>query len=316
MVDVDKNIGRVIGNYRVLVEIGSGGFGKVYQGEHIFLTERSVAIKFLHTHLSSNEEREQFLQEAHFLEKLKHPFMLHFFDVGIDDGFPYIVTEYAPEKSLRNRMKQHAPSLLPAQEILTILSQVGQALAYAHQQHIIHRDLKPENILFNAGGEALLSDFGIATTLSTASVKAVGLIGTPLYMAPEQFQGVISKESDQYALGCIAYELVTGQPPFTAPDFISLGFRHLSVAPVPPSQLNPNIPLHVEQAILKAIAKQRHDRHTDIRAFISALTTPAPVQIESPTISVTPSGTQHFVAMNKEHPTIVHAASSPVMTPH
>src|SRR5579872_3789795 len=240
MVDGDKNIGRLIGNYRVLAEIGAGGFGKVYRGEHVFLTERTVAIKFLHTHLSSSEEREQFLQEARFLEKLKHPHMLHVFDVGIDDGFPYLVTEYAPNGSLRNRIKRYAPNLIPAEEVVSILSQIGQTLYYAHQQQIIHRDLKPENILFNAQDEALLSDFGIATTLSTASIKAVGLIGTPLYMAPEQFQGKISKESDQYALGCIAYELVTGRTPFTAPDFFALGFRHISAEPVPPRQFNPN----------------------------------------------------------------------------
>ena len=314
MADVDKNIGRLIGNYRVLAEIGSGGFGKVYQGQHIFLTERIVAIKFLHTHLSTSEERGQFLQEARFLEKLKHPYMLHVFDVGIDDGFPYLVTEYAPEKSLRNRMKQHAPGLLAAQEVLTILSQVGQALSYAHGQHIIHRDLKPENILFNARGEALLSDFGIATTLSTASVKAVGLLGTPLYMAPEQFQGIISKESDQYGLGCIAYELVTGRTPFTAPDFFALGFQHLSATPISPRQYNPGLPVHVEQAILKALAKQRNERHTDIQAFIQALRTPSRFQTQIPTIPVTPVPLQSMASYVMENPTIPGTTGSPETT--
>lgn len=287
MTDGDRNIGRLIGNYRVITEIGAGGFGKVYRGEHIYLTERAVAIKFLHTHLSSAEEREQFLQEAHFLEKLKHSHMLQVFDVGIDDGFPYLVTEYAPNGSLRSRIKHYAPKFLPVEEVIRILSQVGQPLYYAHQQQIIHRDLKPENILFNAKGEALLSDFGIATTLSTASVKAVGLIGTPLYMAPEQFQGIISKESDQYALGCITYELVTGQAPFNAPDFFALGFRHLSATPVPPRQINPDLPEHVEQAILKALAKQRNERHADIRAFINALSTPVHYQMQVSTGSGT-----------------------------
>ena len=310
MTDEDKNIGRQIGNYRVIAEIGSGGFGKVYQSQHIFLTERIVAIKFLHTHLGTNEECEQFLQEARFLEKLKHPYMLHVFDVGIDNGFPYLVTEYAPEKSLRKRMKQHAPGLLPAQEVFTILSQVGQALSYAHQQHIIHRDLKPENILFNARGEALLSDFGIATTLSSASVKAVGLVGTPLYMAPEQFQGVISKESDQYSLGCIAYELVTGRPPFMAPDFFALTFQHLSAAPVPPRQYNPGLPLHVEQAILKALAKQRNERHADIQAFIQALRTPSRFQAQMPTIPVTPPPVQSPASYIVESPTMVNSTGS------
>lgn len=299
MAEGDRNIGRLIGNYRVLAEIGAGGFGKVYRGEHVYLTERIVAIKFLHTHLSSVEEREQFLQEAHFLEKLKHSHMLQVFDVGIDEGFPYLVTEYAPNGSLRNHIKQFAPNFLPVEEVIRILSQIGQPLYYAHQQQIIHRDLKPENILFNANDEALLSDFGIATTLSTASVKAVGLIGTPLYMAPEQFQGIISKESDQYALGCITYELVTGQPPFNAPDFFALGFRHLSATPVPPRQINPDLPEHVEQAILKALAKQRNERHTDIRAFINALSTSVHYQMQVSTgsgtaLSTLPQGSALF----------------------
>jgi len=116
-----------------------------------------------------------------------------------------------------------------------------------------------------------LSDFGISTALSTASVKAVTLIGTPPYMAPEQFQGIISKESDQYALGCIAYELFTGYAPFSAPDFFAMGFKHLTDKPIDPTQLNPAIPEHIEQAILKAMAKQRGDRHADVHAFLVAL---------------------------------------------
>ncbi|HZS78982.1 MAG TPA: serine/threonine-protein kinase [Ktedonobacteraceae bacterium] len=314
MAEGDRNIGRLIGNYRVLAEVGAGGFGKVYRGEHIYLTERSVAIKFLHTHLSSTVEREQFLQEAYFLEKLKHPHMLQVFDVGIDDGFPYLVTEYAPQGSLRNRIKNCAPNFLPIEEVIEILSQIGQPLYYAHQQQTIHRDLKPENILFNAKGEALLSDFGIATTLSTASVKTVGLIGTPLYMAPEQFQGIISKESDQYALGCITYELVTGQVPFNAPDFFALGFRHLSATPVPPRQINPNLPVHVEQAILKALAKQRNERHSDVRAFINALSTSAHYQVSTrpgTSLSVLPQGSTLIV---EEAATAVRTTDSPGTT--
>src|SRR6185312_2718195 len=137
--------------------------------------------------------------------------------------------------------------------------------------HIIHRDLKPENIFFNANDVALLADFGIAITLSTSSVKYSSVMGTPAYMAPEQFQGVLSQQSDQYALGCIAYELFTGHKPFTAPDFFAMGFKHLIDNPVAPTQLNPALPVHIEQAILKAMAKQREERHTDVRAFLAAL---------------------------------------------
>jgi len=274
-------IGEQTGNYRLIEELDSGGFGDVYRCEHIHIPDRMVAVKFLHTRLRSQEERAQFLQEARLLAKLKHNHILPFIDFGFSKEIkdaPYLMTEYAPGGSLRDRLKKHKPPRpLSEAEALSILSQVGQALHYAHQQNIIHRDLKPDNILFNAQGRVLLADFGIATVLSTASVKqTTSIIGTPPYMAPEQFKGTISKESDQYALGCIAYELFTGRPPFTAPDFYSMAFKHLTDTPSPPTQLNPGLPVHIEQAILRAMAKERTDRYPDIAAFIEALSAPPP----------------------------------------
>ena len=165
MEDQGNYIGKTVGNYRIVALIGSGGFGSVYQGEHVYLNERIVAIKILHTHLSSQEQRSHFLEEARLLGHLQHPYILQIFDTGIDVGLPYLVTEYAPHGSLRDLLNRHQDTILPEDMSLTILSQVGEALAYAHQHHIIHRDLKPENILFNATDEALLADFGIATTL-------------------------------------------------------------------------------------------------------------------------------------------------------
>jgi len=291
-------IGTAFGNYRVTTEIGSGGFGKVYQGTHSILTERTVAIKLLHAHLGELEERERFLQEARLLERLKHPNILHIFDVGIHDGFPYIVAEYAPYGSLRNLIKKYAPHPVPTDIALNVLTQIGQALSYAHQQNIIHRDLKPENILFNAQREALLADFGIATTLSTASIKLVNVVGTPAYMAPEQFQSTISKESDQYGLACIAYELFTGQLPFNAIDFFSIGFQHMDKSPLPPTQLNPTLPPHIEHAILKAMAKQRHARHVDINAFITALHTPMDTQAQPPIATLPTVSLAHNATIN------------------
>jgi len=309
----NSHIGRSLGNYRITGEIGSGGFGNVYQGQHAILTERTVAIKQLHAHLVSPEEREQFLEEARLLERLKHPHILHIFDVGIHDGFPYLVAEYAPNGSLRDRLNKSTSNPLSIEEALAILSQVGQALHYAHQQNVIHRDLKPANILFNAKGEVLLADFGIATTLSTTSITHAAIIGTPPYMAPEQFQGSVSKESDQYSLGCIAYELSTGRVPFTASDFFAIGFDHMTKAPIPPTQLNPYLPVHIERAILKALAKQRGDRHADVNAFIAALHIPDDQQPLMSTIPYThtlpASGPLTPISMLEDHshaPTINH----------
>ena len=265
-------IGKKIGNYRVVSEIGSGSFGVVYRGEHIYLPHRVGAIKLLHAaHLDSWDDRESFLLEARMLEILKHPHILPILDVGIQEGFPYLVTEYAPQGSLRDRLQQIYPWLLPTGESIKLLSQVGEALHHAHQQNIIHRDLKPANILFNEKGDALLADFGIATTLATASLKFVEVSGSPPYMAPEQFQGTVSKESDQYSLGCIAYELFTGRRPFVASDPSTMGFKHLIETPIPPTRLNLQIPPQIDQAVLKAMAKEWNDRFADIAAFIAAL---------------------------------------------
>lgn len=265
-------IGKQIGNYRIDREIASGGFGGVYLAQHIFLTARFVAIKMLHAiHLGSQEEREGFLQEAQWLEKLKHPHILPLYDVGIHEGTPYLIAEYAQNGSLRDRLRREGLQPLPVNEAITILSQVGQALQHAHQQNVIHRDLKPENILFSARGDALLADFGISTVLTTSSIKQTQVSGTPSYMAPEQFRGIVSRESDQYSLGCIAYELFTGQRPFDASDFIAMGFKHTTENPPPPGEVNPQLPGQIGQVILKAMAKVRSARYTDITAFITAL---------------------------------------------
>ena len=274
MVQRDIYLGREIGNYRIERRIASGSFGTVYLAQHLYLKERTVVIKMLHAvHLGSDEEKEQFLQEAQILETLKGlPNILPLLDFGIDDNVPYMITEYAQQGSLRMRMRQRG-ALLSQQEALTIIEQVGYGLQNAHNQGIIHRDLKPENILFNAKGEALLADFGISTVLSTGSVKSTEVAGTPSYMAPEQFLGEVSKESDQYALACIAYELLTGQKLFKAPDFVSMGFLHTTKVPTPPRQLNLQIPASVEHILLRALSKERTKRYPSVSAFVAAFTT-------------------------------------------
>ncbi len=161
------------------------------------------------------------------------------------------------------------------EEAVSILSQIGEALQHAHEQNIVHRDLKPANILFNAKNEVLLADFGIAVV--SEKTQHVDTSGTPPYMAPEQFQGDVSKKSDQYALGCIAYQLFTGQKPFLLPpdaNWLAWGYKHSTEQPVAPTQLNPQLPEHIEQAILKAMAKERSERHADVAAFITTLRSP------------------------------------------
>jgi tetratricopeptide (TPR) repeat protein len=273
----DRYIGKQIGNYRITSALNSGAFGRVYKGEHIILTHRIVAIKVLHmNYLGSSEERENFLQEAQFLEILKHAHILPIYDVGIDDeGFPYLVAEFAENGSLRDLLRHYRQlrQLMPLEECLRIISEVGEALDYVHKENVVHRDLKPENILFNAKNEAMIADFGIAVFLETTKTKYANATGSPLYMAPEQFEGLASRRSDQYALACITYELLTGHPVFNATHPLALGMKHQNEIPQPPTHLNPNIPLHIEKAILKALSKRREDRYETISDFIHALNT-------------------------------------------
>lgn len=268
-------IDKQIGSYRLVKEIGRGGYGVVFQASHTFVSEQTAAVKFLRADRSdTDKEREEFLQEARFLYKLKHQYILRILDVNFtEEGDPYIISEYAPGGSLRNLLKRQAGRPLPFHKTLRLLTQVGEALEYAHQQNIIHRDLKPENILFSEQGDALLSDFGLAAALDSASVKLTATQGkgTLAYMSPEQFKGTTSREGDQYALGCLAYELYTGRRVFDATEFPAVAFQHATQAPTPPTHYNPQLPDYIEQAILRALAKERTDRYPSISAFIHAL---------------------------------------------
>lgn len=276
MREEDNMIGNSIGNYLIVDHLARGGFGNLYVGRHVLLANRMVAIKFLHgKHLASQREYERFLGEALHLEQLKHPYIVPILDAGLHDTVPYIVTAYLPNGSLEDRLARQFPNPLPIEEAMRILSQIGQALHAVHEHNIIHRDLKPANILFNARGEALLADFGIASALLNASIEqTTTFLGTVAYMAPEQFQGIISKAGDQYALACIAYQLFTGYAPFRAPELVALMYQHVYEAPVDPRCLNPHLPLHIGQALLKAMAKERTARYPDVASFLAALQTP------------------------------------------
>ena len=280
----NPNVGKYFGNYRITAMIDCGSYGCVYRAQHAFLP-RVAAIKLLHAaYLQSQEAHDKFLQEAQLLEKLKHPSILLIYEFGIDNGLPYLVTEYASGGSLRDLLRLRSPRPLPVEEAVSIISQIGDALYYAHQQGVIHHDLKPENILFNRRGNALLADFGIAIVRTTATLEQVTEVnGTPAYMAPEQFRGTISRRSDQYSLGCIMYELVTGRQPFTAPDVISMGLKHALEPPDPPTWLNPDLPAEIEYIILKALEKRRINRYPDIFTFIQALQALSIAQVHMPT---------------------------------
>ncbi|HEY1352847.1 MAG TPA: serine/threonine-protein kinase [Ktedonobacteraceae bacterium] len=283
MIDDDTLVGQQIGNYRLKGVIARGAYGSVYLGQHwLFKDELAVAVKLLHARVSGKEKREQFMREASLLRRLKHSSILPLIDAGMQQGIPYLVTIYAAGGSLRDLLQEQKEQPLPLEKALWILQRLGDALSYAHRQHVVHRDLKPENILFGAESEVFLADFGLALALESSQTGYVGSQGTPLYMAPEQFEGLISPKSDQYAFACLAYELLSGRRPFIplSQGWESIWYHHTHVAPPPPTRFNPAIPAYIEQALLRAMAKDRAERFGDMAALLEALK--PPTQTASP----------------------------------
>src|SRR2546427_195028 len=200
-------VGQQLGNYRLIRLLGQGGFAEVYLGEHIHLNTLA-ALKVLHAQLTQQEEQ-RFLQEARTIAKLDHPHIIRLLEYGIEQSTPYLVMSYAPHGSLRQRSPRG--TRLPLPEVLTSVKQIASALQYAHGEQVIHRDVKPENMLLGYHDRLLLADFGIALiTSSSHSLSTQPVVGTPAYMAPEQFVGKPCPASDQYALAVVVYEWITG----------------------------------------------------------------------------------------------------------
>lgn len=268
------------GEYRVIGKIGCGGFGCVHLCQHPRLSRR-VAIKSFNGNAESEEECQKFLQEAHLLERLEHKCIVRLEDVGVKKSnllrnVPYLVMEFAPNGSLRDMLeKRRQPFRF--EEALPILVRIGEALQYAHKKDVLHRDVKPENILFDKDGQALLADFGIAVVLSSSSTKHGNYSGTVTYMAPEQFRGDSHRHSDQYALACVAYEMLTGKPPFVRETKDAFMHAHLHDRPNSLQKTCPDIPPYIDQAILKALRKEHKHRYHDVKDFLHALqVSPAP----------------------------------------
>ncbi len=265
---MNTRIGQQLGSYRLLRQLGQGGFAEVYLAEHIHL-KTPVAVKLLYGKLTA-QDIAAFTTEAQTVARLSHPHILRILDFGFTQTLPFLVMDYAPGGTLRDR---HASgSLVPLPHVVFYIKQVAQALAYAHTNKLIHRDVKPENMLLSADGSILLSDFGIVTTAhSTASMKTIDNTGTVAYMAPEQIKGKPRPASDQYALAICIYEWLCGERPFLGDTPIEIAMRHLSDDPPSLCQRVPALPLPVEQIIFKALAKDPSQRFPDILAFSSAL---------------------------------------------
>jgi serine/threonine protein kinase len=247
--------------------LGEGGFAEVYLGEHIHLGT-PAAIKILTTRLT-DEGIALFRDEARTIIGLEHPHIVRVYDFGIEGHIPFIVMGFAPNGSLR---KLHPKgTCLPLQTTVNYVKQVAAALQYAHDKKLIHRDIKPDNMLLSQNNEVLLSDFGIAVVAhSTRSLNTQDGSGTLYYMAPEQIQGKPRIASDQYALGIVVYEWLSGMPPFIG-TATEIGMQHLLASPPPFREKNPNIASDVEQAVMRALAKDPYQRFASVQEFASEL---------------------------------------------
>ncbi|EFH81961.1 serine/threonine-protein kinase [Ktedonobacter racemifer] len=267
----DKNVmvpGRRLGNYTLTRELGSGGFADVYLGVHRHL-ETQAAIKVLQAQLNQADQ-ENFVVEARTVARLKHPHIVHILEFGIEDDVPYLVMNYAAHGTLRGYFQRGVP--LAPDAFLTYLKQIAAALQYAHDQGLIHRDIKPENMLLDEQDTVFLSDFGIATQARSSQSQSVEkVIGTVVYMSPEQLQGKPRTTSDQYSLAIVVYEWLTGTRPFQGKNYLEIASQHVTKPPRPLRELMSDIDPAVEQVVLTALAKDYHQRYTRVQDFAEAL---------------------------------------------
>jgi eukaryotic-like serine/threonine-protein kinase len=259
--------------YRIERELGAGGMATVYLAQDL-RHDRKVAIKVLRPELAAVIGAERFLSEIKTTANLQHPHILPLHDSGQADSFLFYVMPFVEGESLRDRLVRERH--LPIGDAVRIATEVADALDYAHRHGVIHRDVKPENILLH-DGRALVADFGIALAASKAGgtrMTETGMsLGTPTYMSPEQAMGEreITARSDVYALGCMTYEMLVGDPPFTGSTAQAIVAKVLTEKPVPPSRMRDTVPASVEDAVLTALAKLPADRFASAAEFAAAL---------------------------------------------
>jgi len=266
---------RYIGKYRVKGELGRGGMGAVFLAEQPGLG-REVAIKEL-IQSADPMALKRFLQEAQVMARTSHPNLVQVHDMELQGNVNYLVMEFIRGRSLRDWMNQ---AQIPPPQVFAVMHGVLQALDYAHRHAIVHRDMKPENVLISDEGMVKVADFGIArlmddTGIGGTATKTGTTVGTPQYMSPEQVaSSKVDGRSDLYSAGIMFYELVVGQPPFTASEAdgpFTLMAKHVQAPPKPPSVFRPGLNPELEQVILKSLSKRPEDRYQSGQEFDEAM---------------------------------------------
>ncbi len=279
--------------YQIERELGSGGMATVYLA-HDVRHERKVAVKVLRPELAAALGSERFLREIKIAANLNHPHILPLHDSGEADGFLYYVMPYVEGESLRDRLSREKQ--LPIDDALKIASEVADALGFAHDHNVIHRDIKPENILLEAK-HAVVADFGVARAIAEAGetrLTETGIaIGTPAYLSPEQASGEreLDGRSDIYALGCVLYEMLAGQAPFTGPTAESIVHQHIASDAPPVTGLRRSVSEAVVNTVTKSLAKAPADRYQRAEALGEAIAA-ARVSLVTPNGGMTPTDTR------------------------
>jgi predicted Ser/Thr protein kinase/negative regulator of sigma E activity len=263
--------GRQLGKYQVVAPLGEGGMAAVYKAYQPGM-DRYVALKILPRHFASDPEFVgRFEQEAKVIARLQHLHILPVHDFGEDDGYTYIVMPYVERGTLAGQLKGQP---LPLEQIERVISQVGDALHYAHSRGLVHRDVKPSNILIDEQGNCLLTDFGVAKIVEGTSkfTQTGAIIGTPEYMSSEQILGkTLDGRSDIYSLGVVLYEIATGRPPYRAETPPAVFVKHLHDPLPPPHLFNPDLPEALEKVILKSLAREPEERYATAADMVRAL---------------------------------------------
>lgn len=246
---------KTVGRYEIIQKLGQGGTAVVYLGGDRYI-RRHVAVKM--SQPSSHRARARFFVEAESAGRLNHRNIVSIYDAGIHNDYCYMIMEYVRGTTLKRFC--HKANLLPVNNVLQIVFSVSRALSYAHSEGVIHRDIKPSNIMLDEAGTPKLTDFGIAQT--TGHTVEMGILGTPSYMSPEQVEDVVvGNESDIFSLGCVLYELLTGQPAFSGSNNFSIMYQVIHKEPKSILDIRPDLPEVLDAIVKKAMAKNPRERY-------------------------------------------------------